>query len=284
MPRRLFFAIDRYRRWIQLAEEAAPAAKIQTLQDIYRTYNLSRLQRAFPDARVRLFRETVFADRDEPWARELDRMCEELRAGQLDTDGLVERLGVLVRRADVGEEERFLLARLSFPHLGAGATADFVLSDWGGLRQADVVVTLRDSLGRPYRIRQPVSPKEIGRLHRLFVASRMEVTFSPEHQFLVALNERGHLIGGLYFEVDEDGTRAHLEKIVVDERYRRHGIADGLMNELFSRLRSQGLRLVTTGFYRPSYFYRHGFHVERRYAGLVKELDTDDDFRPAKAP
>ncbi|GAB4374716.1 MAG: hypothetical protein Kow0062_12960 [Acidobacteriota bacterium] len=276
VPRRLHFAIERYRRWSRLAERATPAAKIQTLQDIDRTYNLSRLGREFPEARVRFFRETVFADRSEPWVAELDRLIEDLRHGRLDADELVERLGMLARRDDVGEEERFLLARLSFPHLDAGASADFVLSDWGGLRQADVVVTLRDSMGRPFRIRQPVSPKEIGRLHRLFVASRMEVTFSPEHQFLVALNERGHLIGGLYWEVDEDGSRAHLEKIVVDERYRRLGIADGLMNELFSRLRSQGVRLVTTGFYRPSYFYRHGFHVERRYAGLVKDLETDE--------
>ena len=61
----------------------------------------------------------------------------------------------------------------------------------------------------------------------------------------------------------------------VPDGYRRKGVADGLMNELFNRLRAAGVRTVTTGFFRPEYFYAYGFRIEKRYAGLVKSLDPE---------
>ena len=63
-----------------------------------------------------------------------------------------------------------------------------------------------------------------------------------------------------------------MEKIVVANRYRRKGISEGLMNELFNRGKSENVKFVTTGFFRPEYFYRFGFKIERKYSGLVKEL------------
>jgi long-chain acyl-CoA synthetase len=33
---------------------------------------------------------------------------------------------------------------------------------------------------------------------------------------------------------------------------------------------------VTTGFFRPEYFYRFGFKIERKYAGLVKSLVEEE--------
>jgi long-subunit acyl-CoA synthetase (AMP-forming)/GNAT superfamily N-acetyltransferase len=273
ISRRLYFAIERYRRWIDLASDATAKARAKTVQDLYDTYNLASLLGPYPESRVRFFRETVFRDEGEPIGPELDELIDALRFGKLDKDDVIERIGALGRRGDVDDDAEFLLTRLTFPHLRPGDTAGFVSAEWGGVRQSDVVVTLRDNSGRPFHVRHPVTPKEVGRLHRLFLSSRMEVSFSPEHHFLVAVNDRGHLIGGLFYDVDDEANRrAHLEKIVVAERYRRLGVADGLMSELFSRLTAQGFRYVTTGFYRPSYFYRHGFRVERRYAGLVREL------------
>ena len=62
---------------------------------------------------------------------------------------------------------------------------------------------------------------------------------------------------------------------MVANRYQRKGVASGLMNELFNRLRAAGVKTVTTGFYRPEYFYTYGFAIEKRYAGLVKNLDEE---------
>jgi N-acetylglutamate synthase-like GNAT family acetyltransferase len=115
----------------------------------------------------------------------------------------------------------------------------------------------------------------VERLHRLFLSARLEVRFGPEHRYLVAINERGQIIGGIYYEIEEGDRRAHLEKIVVADGYRRKAVADGLMNEFFNRLRAAGVKRVTTGFFRPEYFYGHGFTIEKRYAGLVKSLEEE---------
>ncbi len=46
------------------------------------------------------------------------------------------------------------------------------------------------------------------------------------------------------------------------------------MREFFNRLRAAGVDTVTTGFFRPEYFYAYGFSIEKRYAGLVKNLEV----------
>ena len=108
------------------------------------------------------------------------------------------------------------------------------------------------------------------------VAAKLEVRFRPEHRFLVAINDRSLILGGIYYEIEEGGQTAHLEKIVVAESHRRKGVADRLMKELFNRLRTAGVKAITTGFFRPQFFYRYGFTVERRYAGLVRSLVRSD--------
>jgi long-subunit acyl-CoA synthetase (AMP-forming)/GNAT superfamily N-acetyltransferase len=272
VPRRLFSAIDRYHRWAVLAPEAPPAAHAQTARELSDTYHLDDLLRDYPEARVRFFRDTVFREAPAALARGLDDIIGCLRRRVLDRDDLVDRLTELRAHMASGSPEEYFLARLTYPHLQPGDDAGFLSTEMGGVRQTDIVVTLEDNQGRPYRVRQPVSPKEVGRLHRLFIAAKLDVQFRSEHHYLVAVNERGSIIGGLFYEPDEENRTAHLEKIVVAERYRKLGVGEGLMNEFFNRLRAGGAQTVNTGFFRPSYFYRFGFVVGKRQAGLVKAL------------
>ena len=105
----------------------------------------------------------------------------------------------------------------------------------------------------------------------------MLVSFQDKHNFLVAISERGFIIGGLFYYRSGDET-SHMEKIVVSDHYRRKGISDMLMNEFFERMKSDGVKNVTTGFFRPEYFYRFGFRVEKKYSGLVKKLiETEEE-------
>jgi GNAT superfamily N-acetyltransferase len=135
-----------------------------------------------------------------------------------------------------------------------------------------MVVTVEDRDGQPYHIRHALTPKEVARLHRLFLAAKLPVQFRPEHRFLVAVNDRGHLAGGLFYEVRPEANAAHMDKVVVAEAFQSRGIAGMLIEELSNRLRTAGFTSLTTGFFRPQFFYRYGFSVERRYAGLVREL------------
>ena len=272
MPMRLFFAVERFRRWARLADDATPEAGARTLQDLYETYGLARVADSRPQTRVRFFRETVLENVHDALASGLDELIDQLRSGSPPADALSDGVADLRARLSLSSEDDYFMTRLSFPYLRPEDEAGFVSSRFAGGRQAEMVVTLEDADGEPFQVRHAINPKEVGRLHRLFIASKLDIRFRPEHQFLVAISPRGHLTGGLVYEINEDAVSAHLEKIVVGERYRGRGTANGIMHELFNRLRTSGVKSVTTGFFRPHFFYSFGFTIERRYAGLVKKL------------
>ncbi len=276
LPRRLFFAAKRYRRWRRLASDATLDACARTLHEVYRTYGLDELVAVYPEARARFFRETVFRDAGPPLADGLEEIIGRLRRREINPDELGAAVADLRAHLRPGPEDDYFLARLSFPYLRPEDEAAYVEAEAGGTPQSEMVVTYDDREGRAYRIRHALSPKEVARLHRLFLAAKLPVQFRPEHRFLVALTDRGHVIGGLFYEVQPDSHAAHMDKVVVAEAFQGQGIAGALLEELANRLRSAGFRSLTTGFFRPQFFYRYGFTVERRYAGLVRSLTGDE--------
>ncbi len=276
VPLRLHFAVQRYRRWERLSGEPTLQARARTMQELYEDYGIGKLLPAHPEARVRFFRDTVLHAASPALRAGLEGLVLKLRRRELGAEELVHALADLRAQLNPAPDEDYFLARLSYPHLRPEDEAGFVRADLGGKRQSEVVVTLEDHDGNPFHIRHALNPKEVARLHRLFLESNLEVRFRPEHRYLVALNDRLQLIGGIYYDIEEDGTSAHLEKIVVAESYRKKGIAHALMQEFCNRLRAAGVKAVTTGFYRPEYFYGFGFKLERHYAGLVKPLDKPE--------
>jgi predicted GNAT family acetyltransferase len=172
---------------------------------------------------------------------------------------------------ELDEKETYFITRLGYPHLKPSDSAALLKIKSEAAGQPNLVVQLQDDDGNIFIIRNPINPKEISKLHQLYLESNLNVNFRPEHLYLVAVSERGFIIGGaFYYRSDEDTV--HMEKIVVSNRYRRKGISEGLMNELFNRVKSDNIKFITTGFFRPEYFYRFGFKIERKYSGLVKEL------------
>jgi GNAT superfamily N-acetyltransferase len=272
-PKRLYFATKRYRRWAELNPDATLHARAATLQELYETYRLSRVQEEYPEIRVRFFQRTVFRDAPPPLAEGLGDLVQRLRRRELAPEEVSSAIADLRAQLPLDPDSDYFLTRLSYPYLRPEDEAEFVAAQAGGTQQSEMVVTLEDADGNPYRIRHALSPKEVGKLHRLFLAAKLDVQFRPEHRFLVAISDRGHLVGGLFYEVQEDAHSAHMDKIVVAERFQGKGVAGALLEELCNRLRTAGVRSLTTGFFRPQFFYRNGFTVERRYAGLVRSLE-----------
>ena len=140
------------------------------------------------------------------------------------------------------------------------------------MASSDVVVTVRDVEGNAFRIRHALSPGEVGALHRIFKEESLPVEFNDRHRFLLAVAENGRVAGGLFYELDPGGGSAHMDKVVVAHRFRHKGLAAALMDELANRLLAMGVGTLTTGFFRPRLFYRHGFRIDPHHAGLVKDL------------
>ena len=277
LPRRLFFAAKRYRKWERLNSEATQAARAATLQEIFDTYGLSDLRFAYPEVRARFFRETVFRNASANLTEVLETLIEKLRSGELARDELSSAVADLRAHLSLESDEDYFLARLSYPYLRPEDAVEFVAAAAGGTQQSEMVVALEDSEGNPYSIRHALNPKEVGRLHRLFLSAKLQVQFRPEHRFLVALSERGAIVGGLFYEGDPESQTAHMDKIVVSAAYQGRGIAAALIGELRNRLQTAGYTSLTTGFFRPQFFYRMGFTVEKRYAGLYQSLVRDQE-------
>ncbi len=271
IPKQLFFAIKRYHRWFKLNNNASTSAQAQTLYEIYESYYLHELEKSYPETRTRFFLRTAFENSTAKLKNNLRTMVKFQREKMVDKADLLTFTTNIQSEYDLTENEAFFLTRLTYPHLKPTDSAALVKVKSEGSQIANLVVQLEDYDGNPYSIRGPVSPKEISRLHQLFIDTNLLVHFHVDHQFLVALSERGYIIGGLFY-VYTEGDSVHMEKIVVSDRYRRKGISEGLMNEFFNRMKSENRKFVTTGFFRPEYFYRFDFKIERKYSGLVKEL------------
>jgi hypothetical protein len=211
LPRRLFFAAKRFRRWARINADATLHAKAATLQELYDTYALSRLQATHPETRVRFFRETVFREASQVLAEGLEDIIRRLRAEQLLPSDLSAAVADLRARHDLASADNYFLTRLSYPYLQPEDEAEFVANATGGVRQSEMVVTIADTDGNPLQIRHALSPREVGRLHRLFLTAKLPVQFRPEHRFLVAVNERGGLLGGLFYELQPEAHTAHMD-------------------------------------------------------------------------
>ena len=277
LPRRLFFAAKRFRKWDRLAPDATHTIRARTLQELYETYRLAELRESYPESRARFFKETVLRHAPTALADGLEGIIAELRSGAILTDDLSSAVADLRAQLDLDPEHDYFLARLSYPYLQPEDETEYVASFASGVQRSEMVVSFDDPDGRSYSIRHALNPKEIARLHRLFLAAKLPVQFRPEHRFLVAVSDRGHLLGGLFYELDPEAQTAHMDKVVVTETARGLGVAGHLIDELANRLKDENFRWLTTGFFRPQFFYRYGFTVERRYAGLVRPLQNEDE-------
>ena len=275
IPKRLYFAIKRYKRWLALNVNATTQARAAMLSELYETYQLHLLENQYPETRTRFFADTVFAGCPEKLMNNLEEIIAEQRNEKMSSEKLTQYISAIQNQLTLDEDMLFFLARLTYPHLSPTDSADLISLETGGVAHADLVVSMDDYDGNTFRLRTPVSPKEITRLHQLFISNNLSVQFSQEHRYLVAVNERGHLIGGLFYK-KQDEHAVHIEKIVVSDSYRKLGVSDGILNEFFKRMKFEKYDFVTTGFFRPEYFYRFGFKIEKKYAGLVKDLRKEE--------
>lgn len=271
IPKQLYFAIKRFVRWYNINKEASQGAQVQMLNELYDTYNLVELEKINPEVRTKFFLHTVFNNSDPEFKNNIKQLCNLQHIGKLTKDEFLRELSRIQNEFSLDEKEIFFLTRLSYPHLKPSDSASFLHFETEGDFTANLVVKIDDHEGDHFYIRKPISPKEISKLYQLFIEANLQVTFKPEHKFLVAISERGFIVGGLFYnQFDEEVV--HMEKIVVSNRFRRKGVSEAIMNEFFNRMKDEGFSFVTTGFFRPEYFYKFDFKIEKKYSGLVKKL------------
>jgi predicted GNAT family acetyltransferase len=273
-PQRVWFASRRYRRWLAVNPGATVEAQGRMLGELWGTYRLSELEPAWPDTRVRFFRETVFERARPELAAALDRLMNRARslpAGGLD---LEEQMAAVRSAVRPSAEEDYFLARMTYRYLAPTDEVALISMPSGGHYVTEVVVALADEAGDRYMVRGPVSPREVARLLQLFHESNLHVTFTAEHEYLLCLDQRETVIGGLFYrQLGPD--RVYMEKVTVGRKHRGKGVSDGLMRVFVRRLRARGMARLETGFYQPDYLRRFGFRTDPTSGGLVRDLDRE---------
>ncbi len=270
-PRPVHFASARFRRWLAVNPAATEEAQGTMLGELWTTYQLGELEQSWPDTRIRFFRRTVFADAREPLAAALDRLMAKARSLPYRGLDLKDHLATLREAVKPDAREDYFLARMTFRHLRPGDEASLISLDAGDHLTAEVVVGMSDSAGERFYVRAPRSPREVARLLQLFLESSLEVTFGPEHRYLVAVDANDFVTGGVFYR-HVSPERSHMEKIVVARRVRSRGVSEGIMRELSRRLRARGAKALETGWFQPEVLSRYGFRTDPSSGGLVLDL------------
>ncbi len=277
-PLRLHFAARRYERWTEVNPAATVEARGKMLGELWGTYRLAEVEQSWPDTRVRFFRRTVFAHPRFEVGQELDRLMARARAlppGSLD---LGEQVASFRGSVATNAEEDYFLARMTYRYLSPTDDAALISMPSGDRQVAEVVLGLTDEEGDRFWVRGPVNPREVARLLQIYQEASLAVTFASEHEFLLALDSRGAVLGGVYYRWAAP-DRVQMEKMVIARRHRGKGLAEGLMRELVRRLRGRGAKAIDTGFYQPDYMRRFGFRTEPTSGGLVLDLGVEPQFR-----
>jgi predicted GNAT family acetyltransferase len=276
-PQRVHFATRRYLRWLEVNPAATEEARGKMLGELWGTYRLSELEATWPDTRLRFFRRTVFASARPEVSEGLDRLMARARslpAGGLDLEEDVAALRASVRPT---HEEDYFLARLTYRYLAPGDDVALISLPHGAKRVTEPVLGLLDEAGDRYFVRGPASPREVARLLQIFHESQLPVTFTAEHEFLLCVDSKDTVQGGLFYRA-LTGDRVYLEKLVVSRKGRGKGMADGLMREFVRRLRSRGLGHLETGYFQPEYLKRYGFRTNPASGGLALDLEASPVF------
>ena len=274
LPVRIRIAARRYRRWSQLNPFATLEAQASTLDQIADAYGLDEMEAERPGTRLQFYRHTVFRGGESTLGPPLDELTAQIVQDRMPREEWSRQVAALREGHTLSDREEFFLARVLYPHLDPKGRAILVREEdlWGGAATG-VIVERRDPKGEIYRVRRPANPNEISALYRIFRTEEFRTIPGREaSDHLIVTDETDRVIGGLIYRRMSE-TYVRLEWIVVGHMRRGRGIGAALLVEFLERLRANGVRAVSTGFFRPAFFAKFGFGVDPRYPGIVKILE-----------
>ena len=194
-----------------------------------------------------------------------------MRLKNINPYNLSDSIDNIIENASLNENEKFFLARMLYPHIDAADFVELVKNQKGKSENLDLVYRTEDSSGNIYSIRPAFQPKEIAKFQIIINRENLSATFTTSHKFLLILNKRNNVSGGLYYTIKAD-LLVHLEWVVIEKKYQGLKLSKRLMEDFFNRMKQKGIKTITVGFYHENFFYKKGFKIDQGYGGLVKKL------------
>lgn len=278
-PLALSNAIGRYEEWCRVNAQATPEARAQLLEQLIELYHLDRFGEM---ARYHLYRSTYFAGAPEDVRATYDRLLAALDADPERSATECVELSDL-QDALASPSDRVLFSRLVFPRARGAQRLEVVTFGDSEHKQVTVCTHFADARGESYDMREPVEPEEIGQLYRLFFQERFPKTVSELDRHLVTIDTAGRVVGGLCYRL-ESSEVAHMDGVVVNAAVGGRGVATALLEDFATRMASRGVKVLRTGFFMRRFCEQRGFHLDRRWGGLVRFLTTEAADADGTAP
>ena len=262
-------AIKNYEDWITENPKSTKKAKADFIQNLYSMYRIER----YPEIiRSVFYSRTYFSDISEEITRMFDKLIKSLfRYPGLPATKRIELLELQELLND--KTDKIVLNRLIFPKINYNSKLEIAVSE--EMLKDDLVIKtkVKDSIGLSYTIRRPVSPSEIGSLHKLFILDNYPLKIVNDLKYLVITDQDDdeNIIGGISYKILYPKI-ANIEGIEIAKSYRGRGLAGKLVEDFCERLLSEGIKTVTTHYYLKSFFERFNFKLDNRYGGLVRFL------------
>jgi GNAT superfamily N-acetyltransferase len=272
VPLKVEGAIRRFLLWHSLNTDATAEAMLQEVEELVQLYHLEALAEVW---RHYLFRHTLFA-RAPRVVRdafdELLRIATDAPSTSPTSRVELSRLQGLIDDADL----RTALSHLVYPR--SGVDTDLDVMAWGepGHEQVTLRTHIEDRGDVRYDVREPVSPEEIGQVYRLFYRDHYARPVSEADRFLVALDEDERVVAALIYRPNRPGV-VYMDGFVVRAPLSNRGIGTALLDDFCTRCEGRGIGVVRTNFAMRRFCERRGFHVDRRWGGLVRFLREPEE-------
>lgn len=166
-----------------------------------------------------------------------------------------------------------LFNKMLFPDMGEMQHFEVVTAQNRPNEKSLILKTMvQDRYRNNYIIRPTITPYEIGTLQRLFVIDDYPIKFEPDLQYLVIMDtDEEHILGGISYK-EKYPQVVHIYGIMISRDFRDRNLGKALMNDFFSRLRSENVNTVTSYIILKKFFESFGFRTDSRWGGLVKYL------------
>jgi long-chain acyl-CoA synthetase len=259
LPLHLFNAIDRYQEWEMLNGDATASAREQTVEELYRLYQLFR----FPEyVRYYLCRHTYFGHLPEAPSGAFDRLLDTMRTDLTTPPLQLTELSEL-QDALYAEADRHVFSRMVFQRSETRRGESAVPAD-------ETVTRISDRYGERYTFRETSEPREIGQLYRFFFNQNIPREITEVDRYYVVVDASERVVGGICYRMKDRVVQ--LDGIVVAASLQGRGIGSALEQEFSERMRRLGGEVIRAHFLRRFHLSR-GYRIDKRWGTLVKFLN-----------
>ena len=267
LPLPLFNAIDRYAQW-ELKTPVATAEAIE--QTIFELYELYQLQKFPQVVRYYLFMQTYFKKADEKIRVIFEDLVNKMRHSPNILPMQFIELSDL-QSLMITKDDKSIFSKMVFPKILQEQKLDILRIKAYTKEQVIIRSQLKDKNGEVFNFREPLEPSEVGQLYQLFYTVNYPKTISKMDKHFVVTDENDRVIGGLCYKVLEDNV-VLLDGSAIISSLQGRGIGSAMVEDFFTRMASNGVKVIKAHFLLGNYYLKHNFKVDTKWGALVKYL------------